>query len=409
MMTAPSIWSKRLEKRLTARADTTTLESVQTIARWVSFNRKHAEEFGIVFHRLMMSSPSASRSWMYWQIIDQILILDNSHASKYDRNENLRVIIAEKVILPCIQDISPDLMTKLIPLLEVWDTVNAFAGPTLMNEINKIISSRNSSLGKIEVSEIVVPPKALSPVNDETMEMNTSIEETMVETNDTPLVEDADIPAIHNSVPLKDDKRISMVDFDFEKQGVPAGTVEAREFLEPCKAVATLQITRDLRSDSIVRLRSLLTSIPKDVRTDMEKYKNEVDTTGEFPELDSEKVEHYSLCLSEEILEMNIEEALENVRSFREIARKLKAAREKLFNLLIKSRCDFGSQQAAQKFYDLEEFNDKLLKRKELILDAMDLDGIEPPKEEEEEAIKEFDTFAWFNPDESNSKRQKIH
>jgi hypothetical protein len=207
---------------------------------------------------------------------------------------------------------------------------------------------------------------------------------------------------------LKDERRLSVVDFDFEKEGIPAGTVDAREFVEPCKAVATLQITRDLRSESCVHLRSLLAAIPKNIRDDMEQYKKQMDDTGEMPELDASKVEQYSVNLRSEILDLSVEESLDNIRSFREIVMKLKAARKKLFQLLVKSRCEFGSRLAAEAFFELEALSEQLKKRKELILDAMDLDGLEPPSEEPEEPLKGLDDISWYNPDESTAKRQKL-
>jgi hypothetical protein len=71
------------------------------------------------------------------------------------------------------------------------------------------------------------------------------------------------------------------------------------------------------------------------------------------PTLDEAKVEQYSVNLRSDILDLSVEEALDNIRSFREIVMKLKVARKKLFNLLVKSRCEFGSRQAAEAFFEL--------------------------------------------------------
>jgi hypothetical protein len=225
----------------------------------------------------------------------------------------------------------------------------------------------------------------------------------------TPMKDDT---AELTNIPLKSPSEIRrssvVVEFDFDKEGIPAGKVEAREFLEPCKAVATLQITRDLRSESTVHVGSWLSAIPTDIREDMEKYKKAKDETGEEPEVEEAAVEKYSLELRDEVLDLNIEEALDNVRSYREIVLKLRAARKKLFHLLVKSRCEFGSEEAARAFFELDGVSEKLKKRKELLADAMDLEGLELPKEETEEVTKELEGFSWYNPDEPEAKRQKV-
>ena len=348
-----------------------------------------------------------ARSWLYWQILDQILLQDKQDSTKFDRSEELRMEIGEVVIVPCMRETSGELMLQVKPRLEEWDNLNVFGGPTLMNQIKRAASSSSSLTKKQPAAAETTAPVPSSPVKEEDTDF--PMEDVSEESPVNLPMEESHNPAVETSVPLKEERRQSIVTFDFEKESIPAGKVEARQFLEPCKAVATLQITRDLRSESTVHLRSLLTAIPKDIREDMENYKKQFDETGEMPELDETIVEQkYSVGISSEILDTNVEEALDNVRSFREIVQKLKVARTKLFHLLVKSRCEFGSQQAAQAFLDLDELSEKLKKRKELLLDAMDLDGLEPPKEDPEEPTKELEGFSWYSPEEPDSKRQKL-
>jgi hypothetical protein len=355
----------------------------------------------------MASSPSVARSLLYWQILDQILLQDKDDPAKFDRYEMLRVEIGEQVVVPCMLEISAELLLKVKPLLEVWDTVNVFGGPTLMNQIKRGASQVNSSQAKASPDvPIKASTKLAPPPSDDDVDF--PMDDFSEPSPQKSSMDDLEDPVVDLTTQLKLERRVSIVDFDFEKQGIPAGPVEAREFLEPCKAVATLQITRDLRSESSVHLRSLLSAIPKDIRQDMDAYKKQWDESGEMPEVDEAKVEYYSRGLHSEILDLSVEEALDNVRSLREIVTKLKAARQKLFHLLIKSRCEFGSWQAAQAFLDIEQLTEKLRKRKELILDAMDLEGVEPPDEKPEEPMKELEGFSWYNPDEPSVKRQKV-
>ena len=343
--------------------------------------------------------------------------MDKDDPKKFDRAQDLRVQIGEQVVVRCMKDLSAELLLKIKPLLEVWDTVNVFGVSDLIDQILPAVSQGNDSPAEPapepptepELDPIVAPRNNNDNDNDN-HEDNFPIEDIV----DTPVedhaVEDiVEHPVVEITTQLRDGRRTSsIVDFDFEKQGIPAGKVEAREFLEPCKAVATLQITRDLRSESCVHLRSLLTSIPKEIRIDMEMYKKEWDETGEMPQVDESKIEFYSRALDSNIIDLSVEEALDNIRSFREIVKKLKVARKRLFDLLIKSRCEFGSEQAAKAFLDINELTQKLKKRRELILDAMDLEGMEPPQEKSEEPKKELEGFSWYDPLESSTKRQKV-
>jgi len=366
-----SIWCTRLEKRLAALADAASKESIQTLSRWITFNRKHALYFNEVLKANMLSkNTTTARLWLYWQLIDQILVQDKDNATKFDRYGELRILVGDQIVISAAKRLSEkSLLDKVKPLFEQWDTVNVFGGPTLMNQIKRAAESilfppkrmesesgnkqKKGSLME-KTSDKVFPELGETP-RHETSPMSNSSITTKVNTR---RFQDASIDVVMNPLVSSNDQRhhtvnsIVSIDFDFEKAGIPHDIVEAREFLEPCKAVATLQITRDLRSESTVQLKSWFQSIPKDIREEMRsRYEEETRVgDGKLSEIDEKKVEHYSLGLSREILDLNIEESLENVRSFRDIVKKLKTARKKLINLLIKSRCKFGSDEAAQAF-----------------------------------------------------------
>jgi hypothetical protein len=387
--------------------DAPSKDSLQTIARWIGFNRKHGKEFAQTLAQTIASSTSPTRSWVYWQLLDHVLLQDKDDSPKFDRYEELRIEFGEVIVVPSMRDVSGELLLKVKPLMEEWDTINVFGGPTLLNQIKRAASSPNKK-------KAPPPPAKETTPQREAPQENTDfpMEDFSEVSNKQMPVKDDTAELTTTTVPLKSPNEIRrtsvVVEFDFDKEGIPAGKVEAREFLEPCKAVATLQITRDLRSESTVHVGSWLSAIPTDIKEDMAKYKKVKDETGEEPELEEADVEKYSLELSDEVLDLNIEEALDNVRSYREIVLKLRAARKKLFHLLVKSRCEFGSEEAARAFFELDGVSEKLKKRKELLADAMDLEGLELPNEEIEETTKELEGFSWYNPDEPEAKRQKV-
>ena len=191
-------------------------------------------------------------------------------------------------------------------------------------------------------------------------------------------------------------------------QNVPQGKVESRQFLEPCKAIATLQIARDLRSDSAVQLSSLLKNLPEDIQA---TYKS-----GNT-ELDEATIRDLSLRMPSKLLDLDLEEQCQTVKQYQAIAEKQQAAREHLIHLLVKSRCQFGSQDAAKEFLELAEIFQKLKERQSELTDALELEGMdnEIDNTDFEAAFKELPKFKWYQPDgendgavESDSKKPRI-
>ena len=143
---------------------------------------------------------------------------------------------------------------------------------------------------------------------------------------------------------------------------------------------------------------------------ELQKLKEE---TGEAPEIPDEVVSKLSLDLKSDVLDLNIEEMLENLTTLREIVQKMRTARKRLAHLLIRSRCHFGARETADAFYSLESKGKMLQKRKELLSDAMDLEGLDF-EEEPSQGInatnddKSPEVFSWYKgPDEPAAKRSK--
>lgn len=143
--------------------------------------------------------------------------------------------------------------------------------------------------------------------------------------------------------------------------------------------------------------------------------------TGEPFELSEDKARDFALRTNEQLLDVDLEEQLQNVRTFVEIVEKQREARQRLIHLLIQSRCQFGSNEAAEAFYNLDDIVAKLKKRKETLLDAMALEGLdfdeaEPTdKQKQQQQQKQQQTLeplSWYKKEEDSSepetKRQKL-
>lgn len=173
-----------------------------------------------------------------------------------------------------------------------------------------------------------------------------------------------------------------------------------------------MQITRDLRNDVSHNLSSSLSLVPKEVYEKCEKAlvaEDGGDSTifsKDFPEL------------PDDILDVDIEDAISNIQLHRQIIEKQMDARRKCIELLIKSRCEFNSRADAEKFYSLGDISSLLVKRKAQILDAMELEGLDfeglddGNGQNEELADDNPSSFTWLTKEEAQmnqgTKKQRI-
>ena len=177
--------------------------------------------------------------------------------------------------------------------------------------------------------------------------------------------------------------------------------------MDPCKAIATLQIARDLRSDAAVQLASLLSSVPGDIQSVCQEAE-EKQARGETVGLPKDQARDFSIRLSETLLDMDLEEQLQNVRTFRDIVERQCKARKRLIFLLVQSRCQFGSKEAAQKFYSCEGYMQLLKKRKDTLSDAMALEGLDFDPEAVASGVEsgDLEPLTWFQPDDQSPNKK---
>mmetsp|Transcript_9200 Transcript_9200/g.11592 ORF Transcript_9200/g.11592 Transcript_9200/m.11592 type:complete len:642 (-) Transcript_9200:38-1963(-) len=218
---------------------------------------------------------------------------------------------------------------------------------------------------------------------------------------------DEDISKTEKKAPINLDMEI-----DFEKEGISQGKVEVHEIVPSCQAIGAMQINRDLRNDYSHQLSSALSLVPKQVFDTCEDILNETSTATDTTQILNEMPE-----MPDEVLDYDISNALSNIKMHRQIVQKQMEQRKKSIELLIKSRCDFGSSDAAEMFYGLGDILDTLKKRKAQILDAMELEGLDFEGLDDEigrneEKDDDTTTFSWFSKEEAkirqDTKKQRI-
>lgn len=191
------------------------------------------------------------------------------------------------------------------------------------------------------------------------------------------------------------------------QQGIPKGKVEVSELIDPCKSIGTMQITRDLRNEFSHSLSSAISLVPKELFDAIEKTLESNGVTDESINLDS-------FTIPDEILDYDISDAIANIRMHRQIIEQQKECRQKVIELLVKSRCEFGSKDDAELFYTLDDISKSLNDRLGQVKDAMELEGIidfEGMDEADNNGTDESEgsiprVFSWMTKEEAQSNRE---
>lgn len=107
------------------------------------------------------------------------------------------------------------------------------------------------------------------------------------------------------------------------------------------------------------------------------------------------------------MLETDLDDQLQTIKTFQDIIRQQQAARQKLIYLLLKSRCQFGSQEAAEQFYQLKDISTKLRRKRQLLGDALELEGLDNELDHTdfEKPLQDLSPLSWYTPsNETNNE-----
>eukprot|EP00551_Chaetoceros_affinis_P006154 CAMPEP_0203671636 /NCGR_PEP_ID=MMETSP0090-20130426/7360_1 /ASSEMBLY_ACC=CAM_ASM_001088 /TAXON_ID=426623 /ORGANISM="Chaetoceros affinis, Strain CCMP159" /LENGTH=767 /DNA_ID=CAMNT_0050536747 /DNA_START=124 /DNA_END=2427 /DNA_ORIENTATION=- len=200
-------------------------------------------------------------------------------------------------------------------------------------------------------------------------------------------------------------------EIDFDKEGIPKGRVEVHDLEVPCQTIGKMQISRDLRNDFSHNLSSSLSLVPNKVYEECEKaLENKDSSEATIASIVTDDKD--SLQIPNEVLDYNLSDALSNIRLHRQIIEKQMEARQKCIELLLKSRCEFGSKADAETFFSLDDISESLAKRKAQILDAMELEGLdfegldEGGNDQKDDINDDQPTaFAWYTKEEAKINR----
>ena len=496
-------FASKLTAKLSGLQDTSSKETLQTLAKWIAFHRKHAR--GSLIEALMGSEVgilNSSRGSRTVSVLNELLLLNRDQPTLWERLADLRVAVGEQLLTAITSaatvdvdaennastsgiTLTPATMEKLINFLADWDKHNVFGGPTLIHQLKRKLTVNSSSspvkqsqpavaVASAEIdtkkedsttaSVVVIEEAAISSasatnetkeppitpvapdneeakkkasllkptppetVQDEEIEMEISNDDLLESSSpDDPLPDEMPSPIQETTTPSTTRASASAPpsQYDFESKNIPERTVDPRHFLEPCRAIATLQIARDLRNDNAVQLSALLQTMPEDVRAYTAELAERADADGSavVVDLDDTCARDFSVRTADQLLDTDLTEAWQNVRTLRDICRQQSAARQQLLDLLIASRCKFGADEVAAAFYAMDA--DELKRRSQILVDAMELEGLDIAEMEgdttgtgkksgskttQENLDEELPPLTWYHPgdDADANKRIKV-
>ncbi|KAL7539162.1 hypothetical protein ACHAXR_009724 [Thalassiosira sp. AJA248-18] len=546
----PSLYARKLLQNLSTLQTNASLESRQTIASWMVFNRKKCEGMGEglllaiaeaaekknnnnngeeVTSSTTTAAAAAARLMLLLRIIHQVLLSNcpigsEGDADKWSKSSQLRIRLGEIVIIPLWKALAASFFTttsittqeqyqgEIKEMMEEWKEHNVFGGPTVWEEYKKgwsralkeaddvadtaaatasaadvaaVADANTEGEGSIEMKQQQQQsaPSSSAGVSEDdgTTVLSVSIDDVVTEENNEPLEESNqketnEAEAVTKEDPLVDGSQnaggereemkdesdsaiettptpastlsveetgdvnvirratkrdsVASVDIEVDFEEVEEAKVEPSQFLDACKVIASIQITRDLGSDAAMNLSSALSNIPSEVEeacnTILMQQQQQKDGQGETTTTIASITELLpnpdSLSkLPDEVLDLDIKYARKSLQSYREAIRQQRKARLQCLQLLLASRCSFGSMDAARSFcgsggsggtadnsdndggssaMDMDTVLEKLKKRKEILVDAMALEGLDVEEDEDEKkTMKEEETLkplSWF-------------
>jgi hypothetical protein len=465
-----SPWGKKLQSKLDALSNASSRESCQALAKWIGFNRK---QLAAHFAPVLAAALRSEKQPVILNVVNETLLLEKDNPAKWDRLGDVRLSVGELVLLPTIPHLSAQSKDRVLGWLGAdWEESGVFGErPTFGEQLRRALKSTTSATtaetgadagdnpgeggadaddvddhiqaGKAS-SESTVPASA--PAGDGGESHTTDKAPNAPESESSgPVATSSSVEpkrgASHKKAKGTDPTKASSptppatsssgaspasapaaaaAPFDFESRGIPPADVDPDELLRHSRQIATLQIGRDLRNDNAVQLSSLLSSLPAEVRALLDGEKQEDESDHATIALDDEAARDLSHKVNPALLDMDLDEQLQDVLHFRELVLKQQVERKKLVELLIASRCQFGAQCAAAAFSKADRSMDELVERRQVLLDAMELEGLDITTEEasaKDVTLDELPPLTWYRPEaaptitedeEHDAKRQKV-
>ncbi|EED86222.1 predicted protein [Thalassiosira pseudonana CCMP1335] len=499
-------------KSILSSPATSSLESRQTIASWMIFNRKKS---GGLCEGLLVAVEEAAtdaatddddinngdasaRLMLLLRVIHQVLISNNNSTTQpntvddtWDKSLPLRVELGEAV-LPTLfsrlarsfysdchrdQQQQQQYQSEVKEMIDIWKQYNVFDSPTVWEGYKRCwgrcledaIAKEEAVVGAAaagggdETKGVAIVDNGEATTKDTSTDVNIAkatdtttlmgaakqqaapgISTANVDDNVKPAAGSTrdDISTVSfskttsspTSSPLdrtftRQDSTLSTTSLpdtttttDIDYSGVEPCHVEPSQFLDACKVIAQIQITRDLGGDAAMNLSAVLGCVSEQVEeacgTVYAHKSGDDGSVADAPSISDLLSPETLSNLPDEFLDLDLKYARQSLQTYKEAIRQQRKARLQCLHLLLQSRCDFGSMDAARLFCErgrttnqhesgedtfpsMDVILEQLKKKKEALSDALALEGLDVEEDAEEEKKLEKEErdlvpLSWF-------------
>jgi hypothetical protein len=158
----PSLYARKLLEKLRTLNSNASLESRQTIANWMVFNRKKAEGMGegllLAITDGVAAPPlsaegsggggSSLRLLLLLRVLHQVFLEGKDDSDAYEKSSQLRSILADVALIPLLKALansissttgeqSENYQNEVREMIESWKEYNVFDGPTVWEGYKK--------------------------------------------------------------------------------------------------------------------------------------------------------------------------------------------------------------------------------------------------------------------------------
>jgi hypothetical protein len=286
------------------------LESREAIASWIIFNRKKCDGIGEGMVSFISTATggggddddAAVRLMLLLRILHRVLLsnrpgADDGDGDAWTKSLAMRTRLGEIVISPLWtalatsfvgldDDATAAMRDEIRSIIDEWKEYDVFCGPTVWEEYKKGWASALKATAKTTTTSADVMDggnvgefktsadvNAMSEKDDEKPTMTKeSNEKDVIESesaddtiNNAMTNAAISTPVKPATAPIRHLERQATMDLEIDFGDVEAAKVEPSQFLEACRVIASIQITRDLGSDAAMNLSSALSGIPQEV------------------------------------------------------------------------------------------------------------------------------------------------
>merc|ERR1711862_52545 len=173
--------------------------------------------------------------------------------------------------------------------------------------------------------------------------------------------------------------------------------------------------------DSATRYSQLLQTIPSKIvdyaNTLQQQQHKSSELSSPLDNIMNKKTTPDLSILSDDVLDIPINEVIQEVQTLSKSIQTQYDARMNLLQQLYTCKCNFGSKTAAKEYYNVQEMLTMIQKKKEILEDAMELEGVDiedikknssyASSSRNDDDWKELTDFDWYTKEENGVDDEK--